>query len=49
MSAMVGVIKKKREFFTFVSTLGRKVGGITVTVPGRGWVIMTAMVMLPRK
>ena len=49
MAAMVVVIKKKGVFCTFIITLGRKAGGITVMVLGHGWVIMTAMVMLPRK
>ena len=49
MAAMVGVIKKKGVFCTFIITLGRKAGVITVMVPGHVWVIMIAMVMLPRK
>ena len=44
---MVGVIKRKREFCTFIITLGRKAVGTTVMVPGHGWIIMTTMVMLP--
>ena len=40
---------EKNEFYTFMIKYGRKAGGITLMMPGRGWVIMTAMVMLPRK